>query len=160
MINSLKIYSWEIIKRSPLWYIIFFVIIIWLISLSFFQWWLAWWVSVLFIFLIIIVSYVIVYLYAIKKTVLKIYDSYFDLNEKKYFFSELLWFNIGLDSKWDFSTFIIIPRGTNYPLKYTIIDDNEKIKKVVDDLIKLGLDVYSDYENDKLYKIITFLKLW
>lgn len=160
MINSLNIYSWEKIDRSPLWYISFFSISIFLILFSFFKGWVMWWISVLFIFLIILISYIIIYLVSLKKTTLYLYDWYINIKDKNFFFNELLWFNVELDKNGNFTNFVIIPSRTAYPLKYTIIDEQEKIREFIKNLIDKDLPLYGDYENDKMYKIIKFLKLW
>jgi len=160
MNNSLNIYTWEKIDRSPLWYISFFSISIFLIVFSFFKWWIMSWISVLFIFLIILISYIIVYLISLKKSILYIYNGYLNIKDKKFPFNELLWFNVELDKNGNFTNFVIIPYRTNYPLKYTINDEYDRTKKIVEYLIDIGLPLYVDYENDKMYKIIKFFKLW
>lgn len=160
MLFSLWIYNWEHIERGIFWYIFFFSVVIFLILFSFFKWWIMWWISVIFIFLIIIVWYIILYLSSLKKTNLELYNWYFIINNKTYSFNELLWFNVGLNNKWDFTYFAIIPQNTWYPIKYTINDNQENTKKLIEKLIELWLPIYAEYENDKMYKLITRLKLW
>lgn len=159
MNNSLKIYAWEKITRSPLWYITFFSISIFLIVFSFFKWWILWWISVLFIFLVIVISYIILYLISLKKTVLYVEDWYIRIKDKTFSFNELLWFNIELDKDGNFINFVIIPANTAYPLKFTINDTPENTKKIIALLIEKKVPLYAEYENDKMYKIIKFLKL-
>lgn len=159
MNNSLNIYAWEKIYRSPLWYIFFFSISTFLIMFSFFKGWIMSWISVLFIFLIILISYIIIYLISLKKTTLYVYDWYINIKDKNFSFNELLWFNVELDKDGNFTNFVIIPSRTAYPLKFTINDDYEKTKSIIKSLIDKNLPLYADYENDRMYKIITFLKL-
>ncbi len=160
MNNSINIYAWEKIKRSPLWYIFFFSISIFLIAFSFFKWWIMWWISVLFIFCIIFVSYIIMHLISMKKTILTVNDWYINISDRNFSFNEILWFNVELDKNGDFTNFVIIPSKTSYPLKYTINDNYYKTKEVIKILINKNVPLYSDYENDRMYKIVTFLKLW
>jgi len=160
MIDSIKAYNGEYIKRGVLWYIIVFSIIIFLIIFSFLKWWIMWAISVLFIFLIIIVSYIILYLMSLKKIEIQLYDWYFIIWDKTYSFDELQWFNADLSSKWEILNFILIPKKTLYPLKYKLRDSQDKAKNFISNVIKLWLPIYSDYENVKMYKIIKYLKLW
>lgn len=161
MIDSLNIYEWEIIKRWPLWYISIFSISSFLIFFSFFKWWLTWWISVLFVFAVIMVSYVFLYLVSLKKTTLQIYDWYFLIKDKSFPFSELLWFNVEFNENWDFTNFIIVPAKTEYPSRYTINETSkEKVANLVKTLIDMNLNIYSEYENVKINQIIRYLKLW
>ena len=157
---SIKVYNWEKIKRGPLWYIIFTSLVVFLVVYSFLKWWLMWGISVLFIFLVIVVSYVIIYLMSLKKTEIKLYDWFFVVWDRKYNFDDLLWFNIELDNNWNFTNFVIIPKNTAYPLKYTIISDFDEVKEFYKSLTEMWLPLYWEYENDRMYKIIKFLKLW
>ena len=117
------------------------------------------WISILFIFLVIVVSYIIVYLMAMKKTEIKLYDGFFLVWDKKYNFDDLLWFNIELDNKWNFTNFVIVPRNTSYPLKYRIISSFDEVKEFYKALMEMWLPLNWEYENDRIYKIIRFLKL-
>jgi len=159
MIASIKVYNGEKIKRWPIWYSIFTTFAIFLIVYSFLKWWLMWWISVLFLFLVILVSYVILYLMSLKKTEIKLYDWFLMVWDKKYDFSQLLWFNIELDNKWNFTTFILVTQNS-YPLRYTIISWFDEIKDFYNKLKEQWLPVNWDYEKDKLYKMIRLLKLW
>ncbi len=98
--------------------------------------------------------------YVYKKIEVQLYDWYFIIWDRTYSFDELQWFNAELSNKWDILNFILIPRKTLYPLKYKLIDSQENVKKFISDLINLWLPIYSDYESDKMYKIIKYLKLW
>jgi len=119
-----------------------------------------WWISVLFIFLVIVVSYIILYLRSFKKIKIVLNDNYFTVWDKTYSVSELLGVNAEYDEKTGkFLTFILVPRATAYPLKYTIAEtDIEKIWKFISNVLE-QVPVYSDYENDRLYKTIQALKL-
>jgi len=160
MINSIKVYNWENIERWVIWYIIVFSIIIFFVLFSFLKWWVMWAISVLFIFLVIIVSYIILYLMSLKKIEIQLYDWYFIVWDRTYSFDELQWFNAELSNKWEILNFILIPRKTLYPLKYKLIDSQENVKSFISDVIKIWLPIYADYEADKMYKIIKYLKLW
>ena len=160
MLASLKVYNWENIKRWPIWYVSFITIIVFLIVYSFLKWWLMWWISVLFLFLVVVVSYIILYLISLKKTEVLLYDWFLMIWDKKYNFDELLWFNIELDDNQNFTNFIIVPSNTWYPLKYTIRDDFEAVRDFYTKLNELWLPLYSKYEDDRMYKIIRALKLW
>lgn len=160
MNNSLNIYEWEKIERLSLWYIIFFSISIFLIVFSFFKGWIMWWISVLFIFLIIVISYIIMYLISLKRTILYVNDWYINIKNNNFSFNELLWFNVELDKNGNFTNFVIVPVRTSYPLKFTINDTQEKTKDIIRVLIDKNVPLYVDYENDKMYQIIKFLKLW
>ena len=160
MPDNLLVYDGERKKRWPFWYIFFTSVIVFLIVYSFFQWWLMWWISVLFIFLVIVVSYIILYLRTFKKIKIVLNDNYFLVWDKTYAFSELLWVNAEYDEKtWKFLNFILVPQSTAYPLKYTIAEeDMEKVGKFISNVLE-KIAVYSDYENDRLYKVIQTLKL-
>jgi len=161
MISSISIYNGEKIERGPLWYIISTTIVIFLIIYSFFEWWIMWWISVLFLFLVVVVSYVILYLVAMKKTKLELYEWYLLIWEKKYNLSELLWFNIEIDTKNNRPVvFIVVPVNVWYPLRYSIVSDMDEVKQLSIDLSQQWVPLYSDYENDRYYKIIRKLKLW
>ena len=160
MINSIKVYNWDYIERWILWYIIVFSIIIFFVLFSFLKWWVIWAISVLFIFLVIIVSYIILYLMSLKKIEIQLYEWYFIVWDRTYSLNELQWFNADLSCKWEILNFILIPRKTLYPLKYKLIDSQDKVKEFISDVIKLWLPIYADYEVEKMYKIIKYLKLW
>ena len=100
------------------------------------------------------------YLISLKKTNLYVYDWYINIKDKNFSFNELLWFNVELDKDGNFTNFVLIPVKTAYPLKYTINDAQEKTKEIIKILINKNLPLYADYENDKMYKIVNFLKLW
>jgi len=157
---SIKVYNWERIKRGPLWYTIFITLIVFLIVYSFLKWWIMWWISVLFLFLVVIAAYIVIYLMSFKKTEITLYDWFLMVWEKKYNFDDLLWFNIELDNNWNFTNFIIVPKATWYPIKYTINSTFEEVKDFYTKLTELWLPLYADYENDRMYKIIRALKLW
>jgi len=161
MIDSIKVYNWEKIERWPIWYIVFITMVIFLIVYSFFMWWLMGWISVLFLFLVVVVSYIILYLMSMKKTEIQLYDWFLMVWDKKYNFQELVWFNIELDKKQEkFTTFILVPTNSQYPLRYTLISWFDEVKSFYKNLTDLWLPLYANYENDRMYKIIRFLKLW
>ncbi len=160
MINSIKVYNWDYVERWVIWYIVVFSVIIFFVLFSFLKWWVMWAISVLFIFLVIIVSYIILYLMSLKKTEVQLYEWYFIVWDRTYSFDELQGFNAELSNKWDILNFILIPRTTLYPLKYKLINSQNDVKIFISDVIKLWLPIYSNYESDKMYKIIRFLKLW
>jgi len=156
---SIKVYNWDKIERWPIWYIIFTTIVVFLVIYSFLKGGMMGWISVLFIFLVIAVSYVIVYLMSMKKTEIKLYDWFFLVWDKKYNFDDLLWFNIELDDNWNFTNFVIVPRNTSYPLKYRIISSFDEVKEFYKALMEMWLPLNWEYENDRIYKLIKFLKL-
>ena len=141
-----------------LWYLLFFSLITFLVIYSFFQGSLMGALSVAFIFLIIIVSYVILYLTSLKKTEIILEDWYLVVAWKTYSFNQIKWFNVEFDSNWKFTTFILYS-WYGFPLRFTIADTDENVKEFVTSLINAWLVVDDSYENDRLYKIIRFLKI-
>jgi len=157
--KQLKVYKWEIISRWPLWYVMVFSIIIFLVLYSFFQGSLMGGLSVLFIFLVIIVWYIISYLISLKKTTIKIEDNFLLIWDKPISFDKIIGFNVELDNKGKFKNFVLSTIDSELPLKYTIDDTSENVKQFVSNLLDKGLSLYDWYENNRFYKIIKFLKL-
>jgi len=108
------------------------------------------WISVLFLFLVIVAAYIIIYLMSFKKTEIKLYDWFMLVWDKKYNYDDLVWFNIELDNEWNFTNFIIVPKATLYPIKYSIISSFDDVKAFYMELTWLWLPLYADYENDNL----------
>jgi len=156
---SIKVYNGERIKRGPLWYISFVTLIIFMVVYSFLKGGIMWGISVLFLFLVVIAAYIIIYLMSFQETEIKLHDWFLLVGTKKYNFDDLLWFNIELDENWNFTNFILVPKSTWYPIKYTIISSFDEVKDFYTNLIEMGVPLYADYENDRLYKIIKTLKL-
>lgn len=115
--------------------------------------------SVLFIFLVIIVWYVISYLISLKKTTIKIEDNFLLIWDKPISFDKIIGFNVELDNKGKFKNFVLSTIDSELPLKYTIDDTSENVKQFVSNLLDKGLSLYDWYENNRFYKIIKFLKL-
>lgn len=157
--TKLKIYWWEIVQRWPLWYVFFISVIVFLIAYSFFQGSLWGWISVTFLFLVIAVWYVIRYLISLKKTELVVQDNHLIIDKEIYPFDKIIGFNIELDKDYKPINFVLSTLDSNLPLKWTICDDFENVKKVVNELLSKWVSLYDWYENDRLYKIVKFLKL-
>ena len=160
MIAELEVYNWEHIKRWPIWYIAFISITIFLIVFSFFQWNIMWWISVIFISIIVLVSYIILYLISLKKIKIQLYESYFLIDNKIVLFSDLLWFDVDIDEKWNMINFVLIYLNSSFPIRYKIISANEITKEFIIKLVDLWLTTNSSYMDSMLYKFIRFLKLW
>jgi len=99
---------------------------------------------------------------SLKKIKIQLYDGYFLVWDKTFSFNELQWINADIDKDWNIINFIIIPKATLYPLKYKVVNfaNQDKIKKFISNIINQWVLIYSDYENEKMYKIIKFFKLW
>ena len=157
--KRLKVYNGELVKRGPIWYVIFGSFMVFLVFWSVFHGSLMWAISVAFIFLVIIVGYVLSYLMSLKKTEVVVEDWYLIIWNKTYSFDQLYWFNVELDEKSNPINFVISLKNSNLPLKFTINDSFENVKEIISELIEKWLPLYDWYENDKFYKIIKMLRL-
>ncbi len=157
--KKLKVYNWELVKRWPIWYVFFISLMIFLVLYSAWHWSIMWTISIIFIFLVIIVWYVISYLISLKKTEITLEDWYFIIWWKTYSFDNILWFNVELDNNWNFTNFVLSTKDTNLPIKFKIDDSIENTKKFIQSTIETWLPLYNWYEQDKMYKIIKLLKL-
>jgi len=158
--KQITVYNGEHIDRWPLWYVISLSIIIFLIIYSFFQGSLMWWISVTFIFLIVIVWYVISYLTSMKKIKIQLNDWFLVVGDRTYSFDSILWINAEFDNNWHLKTFIITTFDSpNFPMRFTIADDEENVKEFITEALDKWLQLYNGYENDKFYKIVRALKL-
>ena len=158
--NKITVYNWEHIKRGPIWYVITLSIMIFLILYSFFQGSLMWWISVAFIFLVIVVWYVISYLTSMKKIDIQINDGFLIVWDRTYSFDDIIGINAEIDDKGNLKTFIITTvDNPNFPLRFTIADNDDNVKNFITNALEKGLILYDGYEKDRLYKIARTLKL-